>query len=315
MAIHGLIFLLGLITLFLGADWLVRGASRIARTLGVNALLIGLTVVAMGTSAPELLVSVVAAYRGSGDIAVGNVIGSNIANIALILGLAALIWPITVQKRVLVTDIPIMIGASFLFYLLALNGNFSRGEGAAFVAVFVAYTLYLLRKARREPPTIEAKYARLISPRGTLPGHIALTILGFVALVGGAYFVVDRATVVAGFLGLSELAIGITLVAVGTSLPELATAVAASVQKEGDILVGAIVGSNIFNTSAIIGAAALVGPPDATRAVIDVEVPAMIAANILMWLLASPRRRLSRFEGVVLLAAYAAFVIWLALPY
>ncbi len=285
-----------------------------ARTLGVNAMIIGLTVVAMGTSMPELLIGVVAAVRGSGDITIGNVVGSNVANIALILGIAALIRPIRVQMRLLVREVPIMIFATLAFYIFALDLQLTRWDGLFLVVGFIAYTLYLLEGARRESPAVEVGYQKFVPAGGTVVGHIALTTLGLAVLLAGAHMVVNGAAVTARALGISELAIGLTVVALGTSLPELATAIAASVQDEGDILVGNVVGSNIFNLLAVLGCASLAEPVDVSTSVIRVEAPVMLALSILVLPFVWTTLRVTRWEGAVFVAAYAAFVILLALP-
>ena len=309
------IFVLGLVALYVGADLMIRGASRLARKLGVNALVIGLTVVAMGTSMPELLVGVVASARDSGDITIGNVVGSNIANIALILGFAALIRPIRVQMRLLVREVPIMIFASIAFYVFALDGELSRWDGLALLAGFVAYTLYLLEGARRESPAIEVEYQKFVPAGGTVLSHLLLTAIGLGTLLAGAHLVVSGAATVARLLGISELAVGLTVVALGTSLPELATSVAASVQDEGDILVGNVIGSNVFNLLAVLSCATLMRPLGISRSVISVEAPVMLAVSILVLPFVWTTLRLTRLEGAVLVTAYFAFVILLALPY
>ena len=309
-----ILFIIGLGALYLGADILIRGASRLARDLGVNALVIGLTVVAMGTSMPEFLVGMVASARESGDIAIGNVIGSNVANIALILGVAAVIRPIRVQMRLLVREVPIMIFATLAFFVFALDGMLSRWDGMAMAAGFIAYTLYLLDGARRESPAIEVEYQRFVPAGGNVMGHILLTIVGLATLLGGAQLVVSGAASTARFLGISELAIGLTVVALGTSLPELATAVAASIQDEGDILVGNVVGSNVFNLLAVLGSASIMRPIPIADSVIRVEAPVMLAVSVIVLPFVWTTLRLTRWEGIILLAAYAAFVVLLALP-
>ena len=309
-----ILFIIGLGALYLGADILIRGASRLARDLGVNALVIGLTVVAMGTSMPEFLVGMVASARDSGDIAIGNVIGSNVANIALILGVAAVIRPIRVQMRLLVREVPIMIFATLAFFAFALDGMLSRWDGMAMAVGFIAYTLYLLDGARRESPAIEVEYQRFVPAGGNVMGHILLTIVGLATLLGGAQLVVSGAASTARFLGISELAIGLTVVALGTSLPELATAVAASIQDEGDILVGNVVGSNVFNLLAVLGPASIMRPIPIADSVIRVEAPVMLAVSVIVLPFVWTTLRLTRWEGIILLAAYAAFVVLLALP-
>jgi cation:H+ antiporter len=308
------IFVLGLVALYVGADLMIRGASRLARKLGVSALVIGLTVVAMGTSMPELLVGVVAAVRHSGDIAIGNVVGSNVANIALILGFAALIRPIRVQMRLLTREVPIMIFASVAFYVFALDRDLNRWDGVTLFVGFIAYTLYLLEGARRESPAIEVEYQKFVPAGGTVLGHLLLTVIGLGTLLAGAHLVVNSAATVARLLGISELAVGLTVVALGTSLPELATSVAASIQDEGDILVGNVVGSNVFNLLAVLGCATLARPLGVPVSVIRVEAPVMLAVSILVLPFVWTTLRLTRLEGGILVTAYFAFVILLALP-
>ncbi len=309
-----LLFVAGLLALFFGAHLLIMGASRMARDLGISGLVIGLTVVAMGTSMPELVVGIIASVQNSPDIAIGNVLGSNIANIALILGLAAIIRPIPVQMRLPAREVPIMIGASLLFYLFALDGILTRSDGGALLAGLIIYTIYLLRGSRTEAPKVEAEYKWFISPGGTLAGHIVLTVLGSLILLVGAYSVVNGVAHVALLLGVSELAVGLTVVALGTSLPELATAVAASVQNEGDILLGNVVGSNVFNVLAVLGIASMARPMDVSRSVMTIEAPVMLAVSVLLLPFVWTALRLTRLEGGLLVATYAAFVIWVALP-
>ena len=307
-------FLVGLVGLYIGADLMIRGASRLARKLGVNALVIGLTVVAMGTSMPELLVGVVASVRQSGDIAIGNVVGSNIANIALILGISAVIRPIRVQMRLLVREVPIMIFASLAFYLFVLDGSLSRWDALALMVGFIAYTLYLLEGARRESPAIEVEYQKFVPAGGNLTGHVLVTLVGLGILLAGAHLVVKGAADTARIFGVSELAVGLTVVALGTSLPELATAIAASVQNEGDILVGNVVGSNVFNLFAVLGCAGLASPLSVADSVIRVEAPVMLAVSILVLPFVWTTLRLTRLEGSILLASYIVFCAFVALP-
>jgi cation:H+ antiporter len=314
MAVALVVFMIGLASLYLGADWLIRGSARLARDLGVSGLVIGLTVVAMGTSAPELIVGVVAAARDRGDIAIGNVVGSNIANIALILGLAAMIRPISVQMRLLKREVPIMIGAAVLFYVLAINGDLDRLDGLALLVGLTLFIVYLLRGARGESPIISAEYKKFTRPGGTLGGHIGLTALGVGTLLLGAHLVVEGASDAARILGISELAIGLTVIALGTSLPELATAVAASIHDEGDILVGNVVGSNVFNVCAVLGVASAIRPLDVGPTIILVEAPIMLAISVLLLPFVWTALRVSRMEGGILLAAYAAFIFSIGLP-
>ncbi len=308
-------FLLGLLALYFGAEWLVKGAARLARSLGVSPLVVGLTVVAFGTSAPELVVSSVAAARAQTDVAIGNVVGSNIANIALILGLAALVTPLRVEMRLITREMPFMIGASVLLPLLALDGGVSRVDAAILLVGFAAYLLFVMRAAREEPPQSSSEYDEFESARGMATARAnrlrdaALATIGLGVLLVGAHLLVESAVFFARKVGLSELVIGMTIVAVGTSLPELATSAIASYRKQADIAVGNIVGSNIFNILAILGIAGLVRPLPLPSSVLGFELPVMIALALALPVIARTGMRIGRLEGFVLLVAYVAFTI------
>ena len=278
----------GLVLLVAGAEVLVRGAARLAAQFGIPPLIIGLTVVAFGTSAPETAVSVQAAFNGSGDLAIGNVIGSNIANILLILGMTALIAPLVVSRQLIRLDVPIMIGASLLVFALAWDGSLSRLDGALLFAGILAYTAFLIISSRRDKTTaaddeFATEFGLNEAPKpyaGLI--NLGLIVVGLVLLVSGSNFLVEGAVSLARALGLSELVIGLTVVAVGTSLPELATSVMAAIKGERDIAVGNIVGSNIFNLLCVLGLASLVSPsaiPVAANA-LAFDFPVMIAVAI-----------------------------------
>ena len=314
MLINLLLFAAGLVALYFGAEWLVGGASRLATSFGISPTVVGLTVVAFGTSAPELLVSGVASFEGSGNLAVGNVVGSNIANIALILGISALIRPIAVERGLVVRDVPIMIGFALLLQLLVLNGSISRLDASLLLALFALYMLHLFREARRE--SADWSTAAADEP-ATLPGgeisrvrESLLVVIGIVGLVGGAQLLVTSATMIARALGVSEVVIGLTLVAFGTSVPELAASVVASIRGEAEIILGNIIGSNIFNVGLIVGVAALIRPLPIAPSVVRIEGPLMIALSVLLLPLVYTQLRLNRWEGGVLLAGYLGFVIW-----
>ena len=256
----------GLVLLVAGAEVLVRGAARLAAQFGISPLVIGLTVVAFGTSAPETAVSVQASLNGSGDIAIGNVVGSNIANVLLILGMTALVAPLVVSRQLIRLDVPIMIGASLVTFGLAWDGQLSRIDGAILFSAVVIYTLFLVISSRRESAAAAddefAKEFGLDEPAKPHAGLInaGLVLAGLVLLVVGSNFLVEGAVALARALGLSELVIGLTVIAVGTSLPELATSIMAAFRGERDIAVGNIVGSNIFNLLCVLGLASLVSP-------------------------------------------------------
>jgi cation:H+ antiporter len=311
-------FVAGLATLYLGAEWLVRGAGRLARRFGVSALVVGLTVVAFGTSAPELVVSAFAAGRGQGDVAVGNVIGSNIFNILAILGVTALLFPIVVQRSLIVRELPIMLAATLLFPLLILDGRIDRVDALLLTAAFAVYLGAMIWLARRQPAIdlAGAAFDRDLLASDD-PTHarvlhsVGLILVGIIALVAGARLLVDSALVFARTAGVSELVIGLTIVAAGTSLPELATATVAALRRESDIAIGNVVGSNIFNVLAILGIAGFVQPLPIHPELIRFEVPVMVAASLLLLPLAFTGRRLDRWEGALLLLAYLVFLLLL----
>ncbi|SEL64296.1 cation:H+ antiporter [Atopomonas hussainii] len=314
-----LLLIAGLVLLVVGAEVLVRGASKLAATFGIPPLIIGLTVVAFGTSAPETAVSVQAAWAGSGDIAIGNVVGSNIANVLLILGATALVAPLVVSRQLIRLDVPIMIGVSVLFYLLALDGQLSRWEGALLFAGVVSYTLFLIISAKKSPQQdndeFAEEYGQAETGRFAVLKDIGFIVAGLVMLVGGSQFLVDGAVQMARIFGLSELVIGLTVVAIGTSLPELATSIMAALKGERDIAVGNIVGSNIFNILCVLGLASLVAPsaiPVASNA-IQFDIPIMIAIAVACLPVFFNGYKLNRWEGGVFVAYYVAYTAYLIL--
>ncbi len=308
-----LLFILGgVVLLYFGAEGLVRGSVAVATRLGLTPLVIGLTVVAFGTSMPELVVSVGATLDGLAPIAVGNVVGSNIGNIALILGLSAVIRPLAVHAQVVRLDVPLMIAASIVFVLMLLDDAIGRVEGALLLTGLISYTVMSLRIARRESVPVQAEFAEgtPAAPR-SLGISILLIAVGLGLLVAGARFLVSGGTDLARSVGVSDAVIGLTIVAIGTSLPELATSVLATVRGEGDIAVGNVVGSNVFNILGIIGVAALVRPLVGTEMrLLDLAV--MVGAALLLLPLARTGFRLTRLEAALLLVGYAAYLAFLA---
>ncbi|MCB1400161.1 MAG: calcium/sodium antiporter [Rhodobacteraceae bacterium] len=296
-----LMFAAGLAGLFLGGEFLVRGAVGIARGFRVPPFVIGLTVVGFGTSAPELLVSIQAALEGAPDLAIGNVIGSNIANILLILGLSALILPVPISMRESWRDFAVLVGATALFWALLLGGEIGRPQGALLIALLFGYLVLCLRGPRGAANTDAAP---------ALPGwaNLGLTLGGLAALMIGARLLVTSATELARDFGVSEAVIGLTIVAIGTSLPELATSVVSALRGHSEIAVGNILGSCIFNILCIVGLTALVAPipVDPRFARLDMVVAA--AATLAMIGLAARAGRTGRAAGAMLLAAYAAYL-------
>jgi len=313
-----IMLLAGLALLTAGAELLVRGASRLAAALGISPLIIGLTVVAFGTSSPELAVSVKAALAGQADIALGNVVGSNIFNVLGILGLSALAVPLVVSRQLLKLDLPLMIAVSLLLPVLSLDGRIGRGEGAALLLGLILYILVLLRLAQRQKlaRTVEVPTTPATAPRFRCEfGHAIMCLVGLAALALGARWLVTGASEIARMLGIGELLIGLTIVAVGTSLPELVTSFVAGLHGERDIAVGNIVGSNLFNLLGVLGAAAMIGHNGVavSAAALHFDIPVMVAAAVACLPIFLTGREISRAEGAVLSGYYLAYVAYLVL--
>lgn len=301
----------GLAALVAGAEGLIRGSSAIARRWGVPPLIVGLTVVAYGTSAPEMVVSAQASLAGQAGLALGNVVGSNIFNVLFILGLSALIAPLVVNRALFQREVPIMVGLSFLLWGLGLDGRVSRSEGVLFLVLLVAYTAFQIKTGLKEPPPPDKTTQR----QQAWPVSLALTIGGLALLVLGArWFLAGSVTLARGF-GLSELIIGLTLVAAGTSLPEVATSVLAAIKGERDIAVGNVVGSNIFNILGVLGVAAVISPHgvEVPAAAEGFDIPLMTAVAVACLPVFFTGHRIARWEGGVFLAYYAAYVAFLIL--
>jgi cation:H+ antiporter len=311
-----LLFLVGLGLLVLGAEWLVKGASRLAAALGISPLVIGLTVVAYGTSAPEMAVSVKSAWAGQPDLALGNVVGSSIFNVLFILGASALITPLIVSSQLVRLDVPIMIGLSLLTLVLAGDGSIGRLDGALLLAGAVAYTVFQVRQSRKESAAIRDEYAQEYEKkRFSTAANFALVAAGLALLVLGSRWLVNGAVAFAQALGVSELVIGLTIVAAGTSLPEVATSLLAAFRGERDIAVGNVVGSNIFNVLSVLGLAALVSPAGlpAAPALLRFDLPAMIAVAVACLPIFASGARIARWEGALFLFYYAAYTAYLVL--
>jgi len=303
----------GLGLLVFGADSLVRGAARLAARARISPLVVGLTIVAFGTSAPELAVSVTSSLEGQSDLALGNVVGSNIFNILVILGLAAVIAPLRVAAELVRTDVPLMIVLAFLALLLGLDGHIGRLDGAVLFGCLVAFLAYLFVLRRRGGS--DADRSGPDAPGSSLVGDVAWCVGGLVLLVSGSDWLVDGATSIARFLGVTELVIGLTIVAAGTSLPELATSVVASFRGERDIAVGNVVGSNFFNIAAVLGIAALVSADgvEVSRDALRFDVPVMIAASVACLPVFFIGHVISRWEGGLFLASYVAYAVVLGM--
>lgn len=302
----------GLLLLYLGAESLVRGSAAFARRVGLTPLVIGLTVVAFGTSAPELAVSIDAALEGNGGLAAGNVIGSNISNIALILGVSALIAPLVVHAQVIRLDIPVMILITLLVAIASIDGSLGRLEGAALTLGLIAYLSFSVMLARRETsPEVRAEFGSDV-PQATRSAWVEIALMagGLALLVLGAEWLVDGAVTIARRFGVSDAVIGLTLVALGTSLPELATSIVAAFKRHTDLAVGNIIGSNIFNLLGILGISALVAP----LKLADIRTTdwlALLAVSLLLLPLARSDSLLKRWEAVLLLCVYAGYLFYL----
>ena len=314
-----LLFVVGLAFLIIGAEALVRGASRLAGVLGISPLVIGLTVVAFGTSSPELVVSVKSALSGQASIAVGNVVGSNIFNVLFILGLSALIVPLVVSQQLVRLDVPLMIALSVIVLILALDENFSRADGLMLVVGLVVYVWFLICQSRRESVEVRDEYAKEFGTerytKSIWGKNIGLVLGGLALLVLGSRWLVDSAVYCAQYLGVSELVVGLTVVAAGTSLPEVVTSVIAAIRGERDIAVGNVVGSNIFNIMGVLGLASIVAPTgiEVSTAVIGFDIPVMIGVALACLPIFFTGGVISRKEGVLLLGYYVAYTLYLVL--
>ncbi|MCL1138033.1 calcium/sodium antiporter [Shewanella pneumatophori] len=294
----------GFLILTLGAEALVRGASQIALKLGLTPLIIGLTIVAFGTSAPELAVSVKSAIAGNSGIALGNVIGSNIANIGLILGITALIRPIKIESQMVRRDIPIMIAASLLFWSLLLDGGLSFWDGAILSALLVAYLTfsYFTAEKQTDDDVEDTKQNPLLS--------VLFIVIGISMLVGGGILFVDGAVAMAKSFGISEVIIGLTIVAIGTSMPELVTSIVAALKGQSDIAIGNVVGSNLFNILGILGVTALIHPIVGSE-ISNLDWIAMIAFAVILLPFAYTGLRIGRREAALLVLGYVAYIGYL----
>ena len=308
-----LLLVLGFVFLVKGSDWFVDGAAGIATKFGIPQLIVGLTIVAMGTSAPEAAVSITAAMNGSADITIGNIVGSNILNVLIILGLSAVVFPLTVDKDTIKFDIPVTIFATLLLIFLGKDGNVTRIDGIILLVVFVTYLLILIRKAKKS----QAQNTEVVSEENAdeKPKSMIMLLVmirgGLAMVIFGSRFVVISASFIARQFGLSERFIGLTIVALGTSLPELFTSVVAASKKNCDIAIGNIIGSNLFNILFVVGLSSLIIPvPFASAFRIDSLIALVSVVALLLFCL--PKKRLSRFAGAIFLISYVAyFVFWL----
>jgi cation:H+ antiporter len=316
-----LLLVVGLVILTFGAELLVRFAVKLSMAARISPLVVGLTVVAFGTSAPEMVVSAQSAWRGQADIAIGNVVGSNICNVLLILGLSAIIRPLRVDRKLIRFDVPLMIGIGALLWLLALDRDISRRDGAVLFAGIIVFTVWSVIASRRETARavdqeFDLEYAPKSPPTpAKVFGWVAGLVLSLALLMFGSQLFVDGAVTIARGFGVSELVIGLTLVSLGTSMPEVATSVVASWKGEGDIAVGNVVGSNVFNILSVLGVSGLVAPDGLPVAeeVLRLDLPVMMAVFVACLPIFFTGHRIKRWEGAVFLAYYVAYTMALVL--
>ncbi|MGB1697623.1 MAG: calcium/sodium antiporter [Thermoplasmatota archaeon] len=305
LILDAVLFSVGLGLLIFGADGLVRGGSSVANRFGISPLVIGLTIVSFGTSAPELVVSGVASYKGDGEIALGNVLGSNLLNGLIVLGATAMLCPILVREKTIRRDIPLVVLVTALAWFFASSGTISRLEGFLLVSLVVPY-LWMLYQAERGAPQEKL-------PSGPVHAAVIAIVAGVALLVIGGQFVVDHGSAIAAEFGVSDRVIALTLVAMGTSAPELATGLVAAYRREVDLAVGNVVGSNMLNLLLILGLSAVIRPIGVVASALRVDFPILLAATAFLLPLTWTGRRIHRWEGIILIGAYLAYVVFLLL--
>ncbi|MBD5457300.1 MAG: calcium/sodium antiporter [Lachnospiraceae bacterium] len=311
VAVQLLFLVIGFVMLVKGADWFVEGASKVAEKFGIPQLVIGLTIVAIGTSLPEAAVSTSAALKGSAEITIGNVVGSNIMNVLLILGVTSVISPLAVQKSTIKYELPMVIGATVLLAFLGLfDGTVGRIDGIILLAGLVLYLLYLLRMARKGQAAAEEQERGQTEKSDNMLKLVLFILVGGVMIVWGSDITVDAATELARIFGMSERLIGLTIVAFGTSLPELVTSATAALKGKADIAVGNIVGSNLFNILFVVGIAAAITPV-VYEAAFFIDTIVCIATAVLLWVCVIRKQKLARGGGVILLVGYAGYFLYL----
>jgi cation:H+ antiporter len=306
------ILLIGLVVLYFGADWLIRAASSIAISMGLRPLVVGLTIVALGTSLPEFMTNILAALRRADGLALGNILGSNIANIGLILGITALLMPLIVAPSTLRREFPIMMGVQLVFWAMAIDGIISRIDGIVLLLILTAFMAYLVRDARRGGGVHDVDLA---PPGFTIPGwqKTLLMLGGMAGLALGAHLMVHAAVNMARAFGIDPVIIGLTIIAIGTSLPELAAAIVGVMRKEADLSVGNVIGSNLLNVLFVVGLVAVLSPLRVDADVIAIHFPVMIAFCLLL-ATAWPWQQLSRWHGAFLLVTFLGYMMYVVVP-
>jgi len=325
LLLQSILFVVGISGVYFGAEWLVKGSSKLSRDLGIKPIVIGLTVVAFGTSSPELAVSLTASIKGSNDIAIGNIIGSNIANIGLILGVAAIVLPLKVEKVIMRRELPLMIGISAGLYFMAIDRKIGFVDGLLLftgIILFIGYQIYHTLNSKKESrnSTASNPVSKTGTPESTteesqtrrhLLSNIIYIVIGLACLLVGSHVLVKSAIFIAGSFGISEMVIGMTVVAFGTSVPEMATSVVSVLRKETDICVGNVIGSNIFNILLVLGSVALVRPLNVPRETLFFEFPIMLLFSLALIPMIRGSLTVNRLAGVVLMSGYVAFIFLL----
>jgi len=310
MLVPSLLIFLSFVVLFVGAEFLVRGGAGLALRLGLSPLVVGLTVVAYGTSMPELLVSLKAAFSGQPDIALGNVVGSNIFNIAVILGLSAIVFPVATNLQVIKWDAPLLLAVTVLSTLTFIDGQVSRVEGIVFVCGAIACTVWTVWAAKKEPKVASEAEEVAAPSGGSLTGDVFKIIIGLGVLILGSRLLVDNAVTVASSLGVSEAVIGLTIIAAGTSMPELATSVVAAWRRQSDIALGNVLGSNLFNILFVLGGSSIIHPVS-TKGMTMLDLGMMIGVTALLLPILITGKRINRIEGLLLFISYIAYLFFL----
>ncbi|MGR3293885.1 MAG: calcium/sodium antiporter [Candidatus Scalindua sp.] len=344
MLLQSILFIVGITGIYFGAEWLVKGSSKLSRDLGIKPIVIGLTVVAFGTSSPELAVSLTASIKGSNDIAIGNIIGSNIANIGLVLGIAAIVLPLKVEKVIMKRELPLMIGISVGLYFMAMDRKIGFVDGLFLftgIILFIGYQVYNTLNSKRKSktstgdtddapalassvstscrqadsglPDDNAGMSESPEKKSQTGRNIVYIVIGLACLLVGSHILVKSAIFIAGSFGISEMVIGMTVVAFGTSVPEMATSVVSALRKEADICVGNVIGSNIFNILMVLGSVALIRPLNVSREILFFELPVMLLFSLALipMIMIRGNLKVNRLEGFVLVSGYCAFIFFL----
>ena len=306
-----LLIMLGVGFLYAGGEGLVRGASALGRRLGLSPVVIGLTIVSLGTSSPELAATLAGVLKDLPAVSFGNVVGSNIANLALVLGITSAIWPLAVSAKFLNRDVPFMLLTSALLFPMVWDRSISRLDGALMLLIMALYLRHILTRTE-ESAEVTAEFAQEYGTRGTPPGRsLTMIVVGIAALVLGAHLLIQGAVGIARVLGISERVIGLTMVAFGTSLPELASSIVAALRREGDIVLGNLIGSNIFNVLFILGLTSVIKPVAIVAQGVWLDLLVMMGVSILVWLFLTTQSRLTRWEGGLLILIYVAYMTYL----